>query len=131
MTLEDIERLVRHVEQRDIARFDYSQGSATIVLRRANAAVAARPTPGAGAAKPSGSRAVMAPAAGYFLSIHPLSAERFVAEGAAVKTGQAIAFLQVGPCLRAVTAPADGVVGPALAEEGALVGYGARLFAFT
>lgn len=74
--------------------------------------------------------AVTAPALGAFLRAHPLHEAPLAADGEAVVAGQAIALLRVGDLLTPVTAPADGIVIAALPAEGALVGYGDRLFDF-
>jgi biotin carboxyl carrier protein len=131
MNLTEIERFIRHVEQHDIATFEYAMGSTMLRLRLADGRVATSVAMMAAPAQPPESPAITAPAAGHFLSIHPSATDRFIKEGAAVQRGQTIAFLRIGPCLRPVTAPADGVLGQVLAKEGALVGYGTRLFAFS
>lgn len=46
---------------------------------------------------------------------------------AAVKPGEIIAFLRIGPCLRAVEAPRPGIL-RYRAQENSLVGYGEVLF---
>ncbi len=73
---------------------------------------------------------VTAPALGAFLRTHPLHDKPLAADGEAVVAGQMIALLRVGSLLTPVAAPADGVIVAAIPEEGALVGYGDRLFDF-
>ena len=70
---------------------------------------------------------VTAPAIGTFLRTHP---RPLAADGEAVVAGQAIALLRIGALLTAVPAPANGLIVAAAPEEGALVGYGDRLFDF-
>jgi acetyl-CoA carboxylase biotin carboxyl carrier protein len=72
---------------------------------------------------------VNAPSLGVFLHRHPLRAEALAAPGAAVHAGQALGLLQIGSLLLPVPAPADAFVIEALAEHGAVVGYGTPLFA--
>jgi acetyl-CoA carboxylase biotin carboxyl carrier protein len=73
---------------------------------------------------------VIAPALGNFLRTHPLHDKPLAVEGEALVAGQAIALLRVGALLTPVPAPADGMIVGAVPEEGALVGYGDRLFDF-
>ena len=47
----------------------------------------------------------------------------------AVRNGETVGVLQIGSCLRAVIAPADGVLGEALVDDGAVVGYSVPLYA--
>ncbi|MBP7003036.1 acetyl-CoA carboxylase biotin carboxyl carrier protein subunit [Amaricoccus sp.] len=73
---------------------------------------------------------VTSPSLGTFLRAHPLHEAPLAADGEAVVAGQPIALLRIGALLVPVPAPADGIVVAALPEEGALVGYGDRLFDF-
>ncbi|MBP7241831.1 acetyl-CoA carboxylase biotin carboxyl carrier protein subunit [Amaricoccus sp.] len=73
---------------------------------------------------------VTAPALGMLLRAHPLHERPLAGDGEAVVAGQAIALLRIGALMTPVAAPANGVIVAALAEEGALVGYGDRLFDF-
>ena len=73
---------------------------------------------------------IIATGLGSFRRNHPLHETPLAAEGETVAAGQAIALLQVGPLLLPVTAPAEGIIAAALPDEGALVGYGDRLFDF-
>jgi acetyl-CoA carboxylase biotin carboxyl carrier protein len=67
---------------------------------------------------------------GYFLPRQPLRTETLTSPGQRVRMGQVVALLRIGPLLRQVAAPADGIIGAALVEEDALVGFGTALFAF-
>ena len=71
---------------------------------------------------------ITADGVGVFRSHHPTSSERFVMEGVSVRQGQIVAFLQIGPCLRPVTAPREGVIGACIGPEDTVVGYGSPLF---
>lgn len=74
--------------------------------------------------------AITAQGVGVFLPRHPLHAEPLAVSGHRVRAGQIVALLRVGLLLRQVTAPADGIIGAPLVEEGAMVGYGTTLFPF-
>jgi len=72
--------------------------------------------------------AITAPLAGEFLTRHPAREAPFVQPGDAVKAGDVLGLVRVGPVFTPVTAPQDGVVLDLLAAPGAVVGYGAPLF---
>ena len=61
---------------------------------------------------------------------HPSAAGESLGSGRAFRTGEFIAYLEVGPCLTPVVAPVDGVVEAMLAAEGDVVGYGAPLLRY-
>lgn len=73
---------------------------------------------------------IASPAIGQVLWRHPLHAAALAPPGTRVRAGQPVALLQVGPLLRPVLAPADGVVGSALVPDGTLAGYGTKLLHF-
>lgn len=77
---------------------------------------------------PPGALAVASPGVGVFLRAHPLHDRPLAAAGDAVAAGQTVAVLRVGALLLPVAAPVAGIVIEAAAPEGALVGYGDRLF---
>lgn len=118
MTPDFIADLVRRCEGRRIAALDYTLGGARLRLafRRAG--------PGPGERAPG---AIASPGIGYLCHRHPLGGEP-PAQGSAVRRGDIVAFLRLGLLLQPVTAPADGVLGASLCEEGEAVGYGAPLF---
>lgn len=68
------------------------------------------------------------PGPGTLLWAHPLHEAPLAAEGEAVAAGRPVALVRVGDLLLPVRAPVAGVVVRALAEEGALVGWGDALF---
>lgn len=74
------------------------------------------------------SEIIHAPGVGLFLTRHPLRDAPLADPGRRVRAGQTVALLRIGLLLRPVTAPAAGHLGPALAEEGVMVGYGIPLF---
>ncbi|WP_426420290.1 biotin/lipoyl-containing protein [Bradyrhizobium genosp. A] len=71
--------------------------------------------------------AVRAPMVGTLLHSHPMRRVPLAPCGSLVRTGQAVALLQVGALLVPIDAPCDGVVVEVVAEEGALVGFGAEI----
>lgn len=89
----------------------------------------ARPTSWPSAPPPSVAT-IKAPGFGVFLSRHPLRTEPLALPGQHVRAGQVVALLRIGSLLCQVTAPEDGVVGPSLAEDGALTGFGTPLLTF-
>jgi acetyl-CoA carboxylase biotin carboxyl carrier protein len=71
--------------------------------------------------------AATASSVGVFLHRHPLQRAALAEVGATVRCGQVVGLLQIGALLLPVTSPCDGVVAGLLVEQGATVGYGARL----
>lgn len=123
MTLDEIGRFVRMAERRGLAEMHVTQGAATLSLKtRADAADAvAAPA----SVEP---RLIKTPCVGRVRFAHPGAGEFLAAEGARVEAGTIVALLQVGPCLRPVTATQACVIGRRLAREGDLLGYGAPVF---
>ncbi|WP_375860418.1 biotin/lipoyl-containing protein [Bradyrhizobium tunisiense] len=78
-------------------------------------------------ATPAVSHAVRTPMVGTLLHSHPMRRVPLAPCGSLVRAGQAIALLQVGALLVPIDAPCDGVVVEVVAEEGALVGFGAEI----
>jgi acetyl-CoA carboxylase biotin carboxyl carrier protein len=72
--------------------------------------------------------AVTAGSVGVFRHRHPLREDPVAHPGMAVEAGQPLGLLQVGALLLPVRAPRDGVVVAVCEDDGALVGYGTRLF---
>ncbi|MCP3471674.1 hypothetical protein NLM33_15220 [Bradyrhizobium sp. CCGUVB1N3] len=70
---------------------------------------------------------VKAPMAGTLLHSHPMRRVPLAPCGSLVRVGQTVALLQVGALLVPIDAPCDGVVVEVVAEEGALVGFGAEI----
>jgi acetyl-CoA carboxylase biotin carboxyl carrier protein len=71
--------------------------------------------------------AVKAAMAGTLLYSHPMRRVPLAPCGSQVRAGQTVALLQVGALLVPIDAPCDGVVVEMVAEEGALVGFGAEI----
>lgn len=70
---------------------------------------------------------VKAPVAGTLLHSHPMRRVPLAPCGSMVRAGQTVALLQVGALLVPIDAPTDGVVVEVVAQEGALVGFGAEI----
>ncbi len=121
MTIEEIEVLVRRAQTADGGRFEHRSSGARLMLRKNDRGETEAPT----ASTPS--LALTAPAAGVFLARHPSSAPGAFSPSS-LSSGAIAGYLQVGPCLRPVTAARDCVVVRTLAEDGALVGFGTPLF---
>lgn len=125
MLPEDIATLAAEMATAGIARLELSGPGHTLMLARGASAVDVVPE---AAELEAELVPVTAPALGTFLRTHPLHDKPLAADGEAVVAGQIIALLQVGVLLTPVPAPADGVIVAAIPEEGALVGFGDRLF---
>lgn len=71
-------------------------------------------------------RAVKAPMAGFFRGRHPGLADAgpLTEAGKALEAGSVVGFIEVGPVLLPVVAPAAGVTDEIHARAGALIGYG-------
>lgn len=142
MQADQIERIARWLAATDIALLELRGPGHALVLRHEGAAVelieqedgAPMDASAASAALTNTTPAsdlltVTAPSLGVFLHRHPLRAEALAAPGTAVQAGQALGLLQIGSLLLRVAAPVDACLIEALAEHGAVVGYGTPLFA--
>ncbi|PWJ94490.1 acetyl-CoA carboxylase biotin carboxyl carrier protein [Mesorhizobium loti] len=128
MTVEEIERLTAWCASAGIGEIELAE--AGFSLRLLVQSVVA-PTPVAATEAPKAEtvfKGVRAPGVGVFRLDHPTTGRSVAAPGQMVRKGETVGVLQVGPCLKAVLAPADGVLGAALAEDGAVVGYGTPLY---
>ncbi|MES0099086.1 biotin attachment protein [Mesorhizobium sp. M0019] len=128
MTIEEIERLAAWCASAGIAEIELAEAGFSLRLHMqsviASIPVAAAEVPKAGTVF----KGVRAPGVGVFRLDHPTTGRPVAEPGQTVCKGETIGVLQVGPCLKAVLAPADGVLGAALAEDGAVVGYGTPLY---
>jgi acetyl-CoA carboxylase biotin carboxyl carrier protein len=132
MQADQIERIARWLAATDIALLELRGPGHALVLRHEGAAVELiEQEDGASmdASAASDLLTVTAPSLGVFLHRHPLRAEALAAPGTAVQAGQALGLLQIGSLLLRVAAPVDACLIEALAEHGAVVGYGTPLFA--
>lgn len=127
MTVEEIERLTAWCASADIGEIELSEAGFSLRLRVQ--AVAETPVAAAEALKvETVFKGVRAPSVGVFRLDHPTTGRPVAEPGQTVRKGETVGVLQVGPCLKAVLAPADGVLGAALIEDGAVVGYGTPLY---
>jgi len=130
MTVEEIERLAAWCARAGIGEIELAQVGFSLRVRLQS--FAAETPPLAAAAIPNAETAfngVRALGVGVFRVDHPTTGRPVAASGQTVRKGDTVGVLQVGPCLKAVLAPADGVLGAALVEDGAVVGYGTPLYA--
>ncbi|PZV36248.1 biotin/lipoyl-containing protein [Mesorhizobium kowhaii] len=128
MTVEEIERLAAWCASAGIGEIELAE--AGFSLRLLMQSVVAE-TPVAVAEAPVAEmvfKGVRAPGVGVFRLNHPTTGHPVAEPGQTVRKGETVGVLQVGPCLKAVVAPADGVFGTALVEDGAVVGYGTPLY---
>lgn len=108
-----------------IDRFDRS-GSADLTVTEDGATLHLQKSPQVRRDPPPAAM-LTATAIGHLRLTHPARAPRsFPCD---VMAGEAVAYLQAGPLLRAVIAPRACQVGPPLLPEGTLVGYGTPVFA--
>jgi acetyl-CoA carboxylase biotin carboxyl carrier protein len=142
MKPDQIQQIARWLAATDIGLLELRGPGHTLLLRHDGAAVelvgqddsASSDESAGSAALPDANAApdtltVDAPSLGVFLQRHPLRAEALATPGAAVQAGQVLGLLQIGSLLLPVAAPADAFVIEALAEHGAVVGYGTPLLA--
>lgn len=131
MTVEEIERLAALCARAGIGEIELAHADFTLHLRmEASAAEApddAATTPKAEAVF----KGARAPGVGVFRINHPTTGRPVGEPGQAVRQGDMVGVLQVGAVLKPVIAPADGMLGAALVEDGTVVGYGTPLYALT
>jgi acetyl-CoA carboxylase biotin carboxyl carrier protein len=127
MTVEEIERLAAWCASAGIGEIEVSEAGFSLRLHM-QAVVASTPMAGVAPKAETVFKGVCAPGVGVFRIDHPTTGHPVAGPGQTVRQGETVGVLQVGPCLKAVLAPADGVLGAALAEDGAIVGYGTPLY---
>ncbi|RUX30208.1 biotin attachment protein [Mesorhizobium sp. M7A.F.Ca.US.011.01.1.1] len=125
MTIEEIERLAAWCASAGMGEIELSDAGFSLRLHM-QSVVASNPAEAPKAETVF--KGVRAPGVGVFRLDHPTTGHPVVGLGQAVRKGETVGVLQIGPCLKAVVAPADGVLGTALAEDGAVVGYGTPLY---
>jgi acetyl-CoA carboxylase biotin carboxyl carrier protein len=126
MTVEEIERLAGWCASAGIGEIELSEAGFSLRLHMQSVVTS---TPAAEAPKAETVlKGVRAPGVGVFRLDHPTTGRPVAEPGQTVRKGETVGILQVGPCLKAVLAPADGVLGTALVEDGAVVGYGTPLY---
>ena len=122
MTFEEIEAVVRRLDNRGIASADIRVGGARLRLR-----FAAEERPDPVPTEPPPPLAV-APSPGRFRPLHPLEMAPRFAEGDRVRKGEAIAYVEANGLLLPVVAAADLTLGRALVEDGEAIGWGTPLY---
>lgn len=127
MTIEEIEKLAVWCAAAGVSEIELAEAGFSLCLRiqsanASSAAVTDRPRTEAVF------KGVRAPGVGVFRLVHPTTGHPVVERGQSVRKGETVGVLQIGPCLKAVVAPADGALGDPLAEDGAVVGYGTPLY---
>lgn len=120
-----IERTVRRLERAQVATFEYQDENVCLRLRLGSAGPVQA---SAGIKTEKSAETGRTSAAGIFTSSHPVSNEDAMASGTPVRAGQIVGYVQVGPVVRPVTAPRDGVIGRRLVDNGTLVGAEQPLF---
>ncbi|WP_027036539.1 acetyl-CoA carboxylase biotin carboxyl carrier protein [Mesorhizobium ciceri] len=127
MTIEEIERLAAWCASAGIGEIEVSEAGFSLRLHM-RAVVAETPMAAVAPKAETVFKGVRAPGVGVFCLDHPTTGRPIAGPGQVVRKGETVGVLQVGPCLRAVLAPVDGVLGAALIEDGAVVGYGTPLY---
>ncbi|ARE40714.1 Biotin carboxyl carrier protein of acetyl-CoA carboxylase [Rhodovulum sp. P5] len=126
MTLDEIEHLMRLVRQQGLSELVHQGRDTRIALRAAtSAAPIADPAP----PQPEAAQVVRASHFGLFRAVHPGRTEPEATIGQQVTAGQILAFIEAGRLLHPVVAETPGTLGECLVADGALVGYGAPVFA--
>jgi acetyl-CoA carboxylase biotin carboxyl carrier protein len=129
MTLEEIEQLTAHCARAGIGEIELAQAGFSLRLRIDAPVALDAVTPVEMPKSEAAFSGVRAPGVGVFRVCHPATGLPVAESGSAVRKNQTVGVLEIGSYLKAVIAPADGVLGEPLAEDGAVVGYGAPLYA--
>lgn len=124
------ERTIRELramlERHGLSEFEFQDGERHVrVTTAGGASTSARDAQRTLPAAPG--EAVVAPHAGAFGLPYP-GAETALPR--LVSRGEIVGLLQIGPLLRPVIAPEDGILERALVPPGTIVGYGDPLFRF-
>lgn len=129
MTPDDIERLALAAQRAGMEHLELTQDGCVLRIRVAAVRPSAAVDPVAAGPMRATTGGVRASGVGRFRHRHPLTGQPVTTPGQHVQAGQIVGLLEIGPCLRPVPAPHEGVIGPAIATDGAVVGYGTILFA--
>ncbi|RVA30600.1 biotin attachment protein [Mesorhizobium sp. M7A.F.Ca.US.001.01.1.1] len=127
MTIEEIERLAAWCASAGIGEIELVEAGFSLRLNM-QAVVAETPVVAVAPKAETVFKGVRAPGVGVFRLDHPTTGRSVAGPGQVVRKGETVGVLQVGPYLKAVLAPVDGVLGAALIEDGAIVGYGTPLY---
>jgi len=116
MTFEEIEAIIMGLDGQGIDHADLRIGTARLRLRFAHPSEQAHACP------------LAAPTPGRFRRSHPLESGPRFSEGAVVRAGDVVAFIEVNGLLHPVVAGADLTLGAPLFSDGDAVGWGAALY---
>lgn len=116
-----LDDILRRMLAAGLRELEVEQGGARIAMRlgdgpREPAPVAAIPVD------------VTTHAIGRFRTAHPRRPGESVKPGDLVQAGAILGYLEVGPTLTGIVAPAGGTVAEVVTTDGQLLGYGARVF---
>lgn len=119
--LNDLPELVGRMRHHDVRHVSLKNGTGAIALT-----LSANPgqTPPAHPAAPP-ARAEDTPVLSPEMGVFRLNG---LGENHPVRSGEIVGFVEAGPLCLPLTAPADGTLGPALVEDGSVVGYHDILF---
>jgi acetyl-CoA carboxylase biotin carboxyl carrier protein len=140
--ISEIRKLIRLIQDTDVAEIEVSDGSQTVRLTRQSAAApvqlvqqpvaAAAPAPAAtpAAAAPAQNEAhlLKSPMVGTFYRAASPEAEPFASEGKKVKKGETLCIIEAMKLMNEIEAEYDGVVEEVLVENATPVEYGQPLF---
>jgi len=110
-----LDKLTAWMQEGGFTRLTYTRGKRSVTLRLPEGAKAGSRLP---------AQTIISPSIGVFTSSHPLAPKPYVAPGTAVRAGDIVGLLSIGPVLLPVEAPCAGTVRRVLSKEGALVGFG-------
>ncbi|MDX8534140.1 biotin attachment protein [Mesorhizobium sp. VK25A] len=127
MTAEEIERLAAWCTAAGVGEIELAEAGFSLCLRIQSADPALRAA-ASEVPKAEVLKTVRAPGVGTFRLVHPTTGHPVIERGQPVRKGEVVGVLQIGSCLKGVVAPADGALGAALAEDGAVVGYSTPLY---
>jgi len=124
----EVVSLARYASEHGVSELEWCDGEARILLKlklgrsklRAASPIEARPARAL-------LEAVRAPSFGEFHQPESLS----IGDGAVVNEGQILAFVRLGPVMKAIRAPRRGILKSCGYHEKALVGYGDVVFQIT
>ena len=148
LEIEQIERLLRFMNENNLEEFEYSRGDVHIRLRKPSSGApaaqnraAAEQEAGSGAERAgTGSRAeseiragenlhlVKSPIVGTFYASPSPGAEPFVRVGSHVESGQTLCIVEAMKLMNEIESDVSGDVVQVLAESGQPVEYGQALF---
>ncbi len=152
MDMNQIHELIKLVETSDVSEVVIEEGDSRVVVRRGGAAAApapvapaaapaapASPMPvspespqdvdaGAGAARPTSWKAVVAPMVGTFYRAGAPGADPFVKVGDIVEEGQPLCILEAMKLMNEITAEENGIIREVAVENAKPVEYGTVLF---